>query len=78
MAGVYRESPPVQRIRRSEAPEVGDLNVLRPGPGGLRHGPLVMIAKRTWTITNSASVTSDVADPVSGNNAATESTTVVR
>lgn len=39
---------------------------------------LVVTAKRTGTITNAASVTSEVADPVSGNNAATETTTVVR
>jgi uncharacterized repeat protein (TIGR01451 family) len=49
---------------------------LAPGDSGI--ATLVVTAKRTGTITNTASVTSDVADLVSGNNTATETTTVVR
>jgi uncharacterized repeat protein (TIGR01451 family) len=39
---------------------------------------IVVSPKRAGTITNSASVTSDVADPVAGNNAATATTSVVK
>lgn len=39
---------------------------------------IVVTPRRAGTITNAASVTSEVADPVSGNNADTETTTVVR